>query len=219
VQEKPFFRKSFTNVSISIKLILTHSSIIIDDVQRMCEGQSKYAVAFFYCNFRDSSFSDPDVLLRSVLHQLVRKLARDSPVVDQIVKEHAHLKSSSSLNVDDLMLTVSGAFSRTYVIVDALDECTALDRVLPSLVRLSACCRLLVMSRDEPVIRRAFGEFEKLELDYKAINRDIASFVHPEVQHRCKTGRLTAKDELLAKIENALTQGANGMYVDRMTCT
>lgn len=102
------------------------------------EGSSGTAVVYFCFNFKDSAKQMTVGMLGSLLFQLLEKLDAIPAEVDKNFKKYNYQTEHQLL---DLLKSVLGHFTRSYIVIDALDESTE------KRTRLSAVNQL-VMSPD-----------------------------------------------------------------------
>jgi hypothetical protein len=107
--------------------------------------------------------------------------------------------------------------SRTYVIIDGIDECSDDDRedVLEAIRTISSypqgIIKLFVSSRADADLRSTFegGKFEQLPLFAESIGLDISSYIHGTVGNMVTEGQLVVSDkDLIDEIISALVDGA-----------
>jgi len=123
-------------------------------------------------------------------------------------------------NVQELYSTmqlVSGAFVRTYIICDALDECHPeyqREELLPLFRRMAeeAGFRLFVTSRSHPEdIGDSFRDVPKIEIF--AREEDLRSFVQSKIYNNRRARSLIGGCKYGEQIVSELVVSAKGMYV------
>ena len=86
-------------------------------------------MAYFYFDF-----NDPEKLLfRSLIHSLVAQLLFQGPgtpvaLKDLRVRNHNGTQQPNLGDLIAILKTMIGLFDQTYIVLDALDECTGLER-------------------------------------------------------------------------------------------
>lgn len=75
-----------------------HSASVIETLKQQAGTNSGTGLAYFHFNFRDSQYADPDVLLRSLLRQLLSR-PQASGVLSRYAAIYADLDSSASLDM------------------------------------------------------------------------------------------------------------------------
>lgn len=108
-------------------------------------------------------------------------------------------------------------FKETFIILDALDECTEREELLDTISRIAkwdlSHLHVLATSRNEREIDEAFiswlSEQDRVSIQNSMVNDDIRSYVEKVLQTDPRMNRWppTARDE----IQTALMSKANGM--------
>lgn len=112
-----------------------------------------------------------------------------------------------------VLLSLSSRFRKTYIVIDALDECLIdyqrdVERLLSSLI--DSRCRLLVLSRPNPILRVVQG-YPKI--DIRPTERDIRIFTKAQIARSPRLRKLSEdiKETIIVALSRA---GADhGMYV------
>ncbi|KAL8375650.1 hypothetical protein RB595_006978 [Gaeumannomyces hyphopodioides] len=178
------------------------------------------AVAFFFCDYRDSETLE----VVNILGALVSQLARQGDAAYQLLETYySELHPATSLpkrpSVDglkSLLAEMAALYGSTYVIVDGLDECekqlrSVVQALLPEAGNQQSMS-VAILSRDEPDIRRTIGD-RFVELEILAHSEDLAHYVAAQIAERLQAGRLRFNDPLLKhETGQALIKGAGGMF-------
>jgi hypothetical protein len=118
--------------------------------------------------------------------------------------------------VSTLQHLISG-FPEIYVIIDALDECTEVEKLLRMAQTLSnwgiSGLHLLVTSRPEKVIKDVLLQPDicNIPMDKVLENEDIRAHVRAQVRIDPSLKRWSSKPEIQAEIESCLVDKAHGM--------
>ncbi|KAF5240077.1 hypothetical protein FOXYS1_15472, partial [Fusarium oxysporum] len=112
------------------------------------------------------------------------------------------------------MLKTAG---KVFIIIDALDECTATDDLLQWLKHLaSRKAQLIVTSRPEvefqSAIPRSFGKRNCVQLDKNNINADVRSYVEATLEQKPQFVRMELSPSILEEIRDKIGDGADGMF-------
>ena len=183
-------------------------------------------MAFFYCDFRDTSKQKRRDLLPSLVIQLS---ARSDPCCDVLSRLYlAHDSGTQKPSEDKLMkclqemVTLPG-HPPFYLIIDALDECPdtsgmpspreqALD-LLKELVELSLPnLHICVTSRPEVDIRTALEPLTSFQVslhNQSGQKKDIIQYITSVVHSDPKMGRWRDEDKKL--VIDTLSERADGM--------
>jgi hypothetical protein len=191
------------------------SSTIIATLLCQQEG-SLNAVVFSYFDFQDASYQLPDTLLRVLLAQLA---TQSSAALRSLRELHDEVCASGSRepSSDDLLRAVTAAlasFPKTFVVVDALDECSDLRMLLNCLKAISGLpnIHIVALSRREREIELALqGITHEIPLTGASIDKDIALYI----KHRMggSEDMMLWSPEDRKKVQDNLTSKAGGMYV------
>lgn len=167
-------------------------------------------IAFIYFNHKDkpSAVEFLGTLLKQLLQQ---KGAQISPKLRDLHATHLKRKTRPSLNeISDLLVFESGAVSKLYMVVDALDECpmeaNTKDNVLRVLQKLPNL-HLLVTSRPHVDIG---CDFNTVELGIQANKHDMEAFVRGRLEEEPNLKRYVRDDFKETLIEKVM-QKSEGM--------
>ncbi|KAL8686523.1 MAG: hypothetical protein Q9218_007047, partial [Villophora microphyllina] len=148
------------------------ASVVIEEALRT--SNSNHAVAFFYCDYKDSATQTPRFILGSLLQQIAKqdeesfkKLQnfcdiRNPECKNDFEYDPQHLR--------DLISDVTLGFDRTTIIVDGLDECgvhsVEVTELLASLNLgdRKTTIKTLFLSRDEFDIRECLQDYVELAI-------------------------------------------------------
>jgi len=194
------------------KTMLT--SIVVDELAARHGGDAKVGMAYVYLNFRRHDEQKPENLLASVLRQLVRNHPALPACLTALYDAHHGQRTRPSLqDISEAIEAVSDMNSRTFILVDALDESPASDRskFLSRLLALQAQCgvNLFATSRLIPDITGKFGS--ALSVEIRASVEDVQRYLdgHMEELPSFVQRNKTLQEEIKAKISDAV----DGMYV------
>src|SRR5579859_2732861 len=100
------------------------SSTIVEDVMRHCQSDPALRLAYFYFDFNDREKQRHENFIRSLITQLSTQSAR---IPDALQTLYSHCQNGQQQpSIDRLVATLQTVlvdFPKTYVILDALDEC------------------------------------------------------------------------------------------------
>lgn len=181
----------------------------------------KTCLAYFYCEF-DEAASQSSI---NVLGSVVSQLAQQSPVVFKLAEslyDKATPPGSSGgtrmADLEHLLLESSTRLPRLMIIIDALDECVDRHLLLECITRLNASTpanlNVLVTSRKEQDIFNRLSNLPRVALgEANGLKRDVSLYVEKRLQENENLRRRT--EDVKKQILSALTQGAQGMWVER----
>jgi hypothetical protein len=202
------------------------SSTIIRNISQYCVDKSVKATAYFYFDFNDPQKQDPELMIRSLICQLLQQCSKMPTILETLFSSCETGQRQPAL--DDLLEVLRQtilAFSHSYIVLDALDESnrrTDLMEILERIVQWKIDgLRLLFTSRKELDIERSLKDLvqdcDTICLQSTLVNDDIRSYVH----HRLsvdKDLKKWQKDPTIAnEIETVLMKGAHGMYASSLS--
>ncbi|KAF7672905.1 hypothetical protein GT037_008856 [Alternaria burnsii] len=195
------------------------SSLIIQ--QCLKQATDDRAVAFFYCDYKNTMSQDVVQILSSLASQLARQhescfqLLKDYD--NKLRPQHQLRRSPEVDELTDLLRKMSDHFEDVRLIVDGLDECNeqagAVASTLRSLGDGHAVISMCFLSRDELDIRTELEApmFEHIEI--AAHTEDVEHYVRSEIEERLKKKKLRLKSrELKDEIVHQLVTRAQGMF-------
>jgi Cdc6-like AAA superfamily ATPase len=165
--------------------------------------------AFFYCNRSGSSLQQPIVVLRSFVRQLSGKAFDDSDEIQSsLIQKCAEAKNGgrelSYKDCEELMLQSFNVYSRTTVILDALDESDItvynLAKQLIQMARTSKQpVRIFISSRpDREYLKEVFDERFLITVDAGSQHDDIQQYLEDKLYstERFKRRKQKTQDEI-----------------------
>jgi hypothetical protein len=165
------------------KTILT--SIVVEELNKKFQNNTSVGIAYLYCNFKRMHEQKAEDLLASLLKQLIQEQSSVPESVKAIYNRHKDKHTRPSLNeISRALQSVTAMFSRTFIIVDALDECEPTEcrtRFLPELFSLQANigANLFVTSRINDEIAKLF--VGGLTLKIRAIRGDVEKYLNAQM--------------------------------------
>ncbi|RKL00716.1 hypothetical protein BFJ68_g12582 [Fusarium oxysporum] len=186
------------------------------------KAEMSEAVAFFYCKREEENRRNPQDILRSILRQL------STPVKEVEGKRiHVSLKDlPNRLALNGTTFDVSTCesligrliedYSKTTIILDALDECNRntreeLMRVLKNLTNGSSKLRVFISSRHDEDILRHFEGTPIMEIQATDNEEDISSFVEDRLFRDSRWADLHL--ELQDDVEAGFRKKSLGMFL------
>ena len=189
--------------------------------------------SYFYCarNTAEQQRAQPDEVMRSIVKQLSCS-SSDRTVWQPVVNTYNERKEQAEeeggepakLSMQDCVNLIL-AFAEQNpitIIIDALDECDPSKRhdlltAIETLIRDSSnLVKIFVSSRDDNDIVCRLSDSSNIYIHARDNGEDIERFVKTEVAQSIELKRLLdgkVPGYLKDQIVNALTQGAQGMYV------
>jgi hypothetical protein len=195
------------------------SSTIIEDVLKHCGDNPELAIAYFYFDFQNREKQQCHNLLRSLIAQFLRQSPQVPQRLDRLHSDCAPQRRDP--DVDDLttvLMHIVQEPRQAYIIIDALDECTEREQLLDLMEKIVgwkiSTVHMLVTSRKEREIEDRLLPlcWHTMALRESVVAGDIVLHVHECLQNDSKLKKWPKKVQ--AEIQEALTNGSQGMYAD-----
>jgi len=169
-------------------------------------------VVFYYCNYNEKVSCEG--LLCSLLQQLLQRRTFISPDVRDVYEKHIKKGTMPSMHeCSKLLQSEVSTLSRTFVVLDALDECSdrIRDQFLFQLRALRPKLSLLITTRPHIVnIHADTG----ISLEIRGTDHDIKKYIEGHIQKQSKLKRHVERDPSLhANIIDTIIEKAKGMSV------
>lgn len=200
------------------------SSTVLEYIWKHCtDTQPDAVVIYYYFDFNDYTKRNTRLFVNYVLYNLCR---RHPESFAELQKQYeAAINTSKRLSWDTATKLIHQTISRlpkTYIIVDALDECQDREPLLQFLRDLSISNRqqlhILATSRECDITERLKSHLtQKVDIKSAVVDRDIELYI----AHLLKTDELLQKwrnisiegKEAFKYIEDGLMKKADGMYI------
>ena len=189
------------------------ASIVIDHLWNEIRTDG-IGVAYIYCDYLKYREQTPLHLVGSLLKQLAEQQIPTSESLKSYYDEH---KSSNTdpnpKRAFEVLKAECESWSRIFILVDALDECSEKDatrqRLVEGLLSLQGSKRIniLVTSRPIPSILCDFEVSERLNI--RANSADIQRYLLGQMDRFSR--RILAEKDLEAKIISGIIDAADGM--------
>lgn len=196
---------------------------IIDELQKTTASTA--CVVYFFCQATDSRINSATAVLRGLLYLLVSQ----QPALTAHVRKRYDETGRSMFEDANAWIALTETFTdvlqdpnldTTYILVDALDECTAdLPKLLQFLAQQSSASsrvKWIVSSRNWPEIEAQLGRAEQkirlsLELNAESVSAAVSAFI------RYKVSQLAQEKKYDKKMQDAvfehLTTNANDTFL------
>lgn len=197
------------------------ASTIIERAFTLCEDLPHRSLLYFYFDFREETKQTVDGFLRALLVQLARRGPDFPPELQDLYtqRERKH-RQPTVLDLLDVFTSILERCQHTYLIIDALDECSSKDSPeregMLSLVKRmkeepNLSVNVLILSRAELDIEKGLQTVitHKVGIQNEIVDADIRVHVRRELANNA---RLKDRSPLVkAEIEASLVDGAHGM--------
>jgi len=175
--------------------------------------------AYFYFTFKDELKQTTEGFLRSIIVQLSSQRPSLPEEVRNLYNVHGKQQQGPPLpNLIRVFFSLLQSFGKTYLMIDALDECSEQDSMLDLLTQISTADQrsgktsVLITSRRERAIEITLQDIvtDSICIQSKLIEADIRLHVRSRLMHDPKLKRHS--DSVKEEIEETLVNGAHGMY-------
>ncbi|KAK6530790.1 hypothetical protein TWF281_007626 [Arthrobotrys megalospora] len=194
------------------KTIIT--AIVINDLHVRFQNDPNVGIAYIYCDFRKQGDQKLEGLLASLLKQLAQNLSAPPAVVDNFFKTHQNLQPSLD-QISKALQSVITIYYKTFIIIDALDECQTSDgcrqRLLSEIFKLQTETKanLYATSRFIPDISERFeGCLSRVIV---ASDEDVRRYLRGNLHQLPKS--VSKRPDLQETIINDIAVSAKGMFL------
>ncbi|KAJ5186403.1 hypothetical protein N7449_011167 [Penicillium cf. viridicatum] len=207
------------------KTIVT--ATVIHHLHATFRNDSSVGIAYLYCTFKQQQEQGPVHLMTNVLKQL----AMGQPTLPQALKDlyYRHKDHQSRPLLSEISSTVhdvAATYSKTFIIIDALDECQIVQNDLDVFIReifdfqAVSKANIFATSRFIQHIESKFQKATRLEI--RADETDVERYLQGNLQD-CQS--LSSQNaSLRERIKHAIAKAVDGMfllarlYVDSLAC-
>jgi hypothetical protein len=189
------------------------ASIVIDHLKTFPDSET--GNAFLYCVYKRQDNQDVDDLLASLLGQLTLWKSTIPASVRKLYDEHLDDKKPrlSRNEIHGALSSIIKTYSRTFIIIDALDECKTnriRNELLSEVYKLQEGSDLRLMVTFRPSIElEPPSSMTKLEI--RARMEDIDQYLNDQMSELCTI--VQKNNELQRKIKDHILTSVDGMYV------
>lgn len=196
------------------------SATVVDKVLNREPFNPSSAVLYFYFDFNDSSKQKHEKMIRSLLSQTLRYCVDVPQELESLYSScmDGGWQPTCEALLEALHQTMA-SFEETFVILDALDECTDQSELLADIEIIVGWedidLHLLVTSRREQVIEESLdsliGDQASVCIDSAVISADIRVYVHYRLRADRKLKRWQKDLEVSQEIKDTIVDKADGM--------
>ncbi|KAK4078540.1 uncharacterized protein Triagg1_2871 [Trichoderma aggressivum f. europaeum] len=193
------------------KTIIT--AIVINHLLANFHNDPHVGVAYIYCNFRQQDEQTAEKLLTNLLKQLAQAQSSLPEMVKDLYDKHEKRRTRPSLDeITATLHSMTAAYSRTFIVIDALDECQDLSRLrlLDEIFNLQAKtgANIFATSRINDTIRRRFDGSATVEIS--ADESDVVAYLDGQMTLRRSD---IINDDIQDKIRTGVLKAAGGMFL------
>ncbi|KAF9224620.1 ankyrin [Gyrodon lividus] len=193
------------------------ASSVIHDLKR--SRYDEEVLVFFYCDFRNERSTSAPEVMRSLLTQLLRLANVDDVDCRDSVPELVEREAEGTEPPNDMKLltclvrSAAKLHQQPLIVIDALDECKDVEKLLNALKELNdGHIRLFVTSRLERIIRDTLSDFPSISLQKmtRAVSADMERHIRKELDSR--QWLRTLAPGLKKEVRSVLLDTADGMF-------
>lgn len=189
-------------------------------MQSKVTGEANSAVIYIYNNYKEQEIQTLEHLVGSILTQMLQKkmdFSDNLKGLEGLYQRHARLGTRpKAKELLELIRTEISGFSRVFILVDAVDECTeANGRRATFLLQLQEILeapqvRLMMTARP---INQTISDFPNVaKVEIRASDDDIQKYIEAQISREARLRLHTSSDKTLKEdIITKLTANANGM--------
>ena len=199
------------------------SSSIIDKLPKATES---LGIAYFFFDGRgsDNELQLHNMLIRTLISQLsdIRHGGITEGLAD-LYKSCGEVQQPSDEELQNVLHDILDGFSQSYIMIDALDECTDREKTLNWANKLisdtslkAANLHIVITSRPERDIHDIFVALDPHSIDVAEANtKDIAEYLKLQIESKF----MKYDESTRAKIMSELEEHAEGSYVNLVLST
>lgn len=196
------------------KTILT--SVVIDHLQSRFQEDSKIGIAYFFFDYKRQAEQSIDRVLASFLRQLVASQPSLPEIVHKLYKKHntqAKRTRPPTAELIQVLKSVMMLYSRTFMIVDAIDECNSADCTRQSIIKCifqlqsKTEANLFITSRYNMEISDGLSKIPTIEI--RASDEDVERYLKNSMIYLPKF--VQNNPRLQDKIVYSILQAVDGM--------
>ena len=160
------------------------AAIVVDDLQQRFAKSDSIGVACIYCDYKNQVAQTTKNLLASLWMQLAANNQDLSYEVDELYHKYMSQGRRSRPTLDEvsrILQTEVERHKKVYLVIDALDECSAENRatLLRQISALPPTVYLMVTSRFHNSVPRQFRDATTLEIE--ADVEDVKYYVRERI--------------------------------------
>ncbi|UKZ56063.1 hypothetical protein TrVGV298_009889 [Trichoderma virens] len=198
------------------KTVMT--AAVIDYLHKRFGNDSSIGIAYIYFNFKRYNEQTPN----SVFLSLLKQVAKQQPCLPDSVKSlhERHAKRNTRPSFEEILETfqeVVNLYTKAFVIIDALDECSTVGHCRETILsEIIACAKrsdlkLFTTSRDIPEISDRFKSTLRLEIG--ATELDIRRYIDGRLSKLPPISVISQSKSLQEEIKTAINNTVNRMFL------
>lgn len=189
------------------------ASIVVDQLTTKFRGDEHTGVAYIYFDYRERE-DHTENLLRNLLKQLAQKTLSLPACVSTLYQQSMQGIPPSLEAISQALQGMTDIFSKIFIILDALDECTISNdcrmRFLTEILNFhnKSAANIFATSRHDTEIANRFKGSSLIEISAK--DEDIQKYLNGNME-RLLSGSVLSDMELRSEIEKTIVSSVQGM--------
>lgn len=175
-------------------------------------------VVYYFCDYKDQKSQSAC----KVMETLIASLCRSSQPVLEYVKDYSHrfreTRSTCSLEtLCNLFKQCLALQKKTYVVIDAIDECTEREDLAKQLISLLGGPQPINLFLTSRKLQDIVGSLEssliqQYSLESKDVSEDISRYISNRLDDYTRSNTMKLRDpQLRGRIQDTLCSKADGM--------
>lgn len=204
-----------TEVGTLLTVFVGHRSAAIDKLSKLFPNRASVGIAYFYFDFKEPGKQNARNMVLSLLGQLCTHQSTIPHCVQTLYQKEMDHEPPSIANLTVALFDIVKTFKRTFLVIDALDECIERPVLLATLCTIvqhqhGKHLKVLVASREEQNIRASFASLPFLSIRTQ-MSSDIGLYITESIDTDTRLSSLP--EEIKLEINGTISEGAKGMYV------
>jgi Cdc6-like AAA superfamily ATPase len=190
------------------------TAIVVDNLYAKFQHDASVAIAYIYCNFRRQYEQKPEDLFANLLKQLVQEQFSMPENVMKLYKQYKNKRTCPKLDeISKTLRSVIANYSRTFIMIDALDECQlsggARETVLSEILKLRTMtgANIFATSRLNDETTKQFEGAQSLEI--RATDEDVQRYLNGRIPLLLSDN---LDDDIRGMIRREILKVTDGMY-------
>jgi len=194
-----------------------YRSLVIDHLNDYVKSKPtslNMELAYVYCDYRDQIQQSTENIIGAITKQLLRKLPSLPKDIVAIWEKHCcgkeHLEPAQAMEV---LCSACKSFDRTFICLDALDECRDITKLLNCLQQTPSAVRIFGTGRKHisPIIRRYFEHIQIIHIEAK--ESDVRLLIDKKIEEDRKSDPSLMDEELQRYVTERIFASSKGMSV------
>ncbi|KAF5694693.1 hypothetical protein FDENT_821 [Fusarium denticulatum] len=186
-------------------------SIVIRHLLSLFDKHNSTVIAYHYCDFARQDKETVNLILSSILKQLVQCWGSLPAIMSTLYNEHKKRNTRPSLReITSALKTVTSLSSRTFIVIDGLDECLVWRNLMAQLRGLQGV-NILATSRAIPEIANDKTLKGSSVLEVHARASDVRKYIDGNMQRLSKF--VSHDQQRQDEVRAAIIRASGGMFL------